>query len=394
MRGLTVPEPTEDFTADPVELFFDLAFVLAFSQLVAHLVHHPTWTGAGEAGLLFLIMWFAWSWFTWSANAVPGSARNVRVLFLVATAASIPMGASITTAFTSGGGTFAICVSVITAMAIGLQLGAFDTGSPEFRSALRLSSPFALSAVLLIVGGFLDRTPRITLWLVALVIILSAVAKSSDGDWIVRSGHFAERHGLIVIVALGEVVVAIGLSVINSLQDGDSLPSQTMWGLGAAGVFAGLLWWSYFDRVLPAIEHRNESLSGRERSRFTRDVYTVLHIPIVAGIISAAAGVEEILLHPKEPAYTEFLVMFGIGIGLFYLGISLAVYRAYRAVAKERIAALVAIAVLLVAGRNLDGVAVLLLVDAVLLVSLVIEHLRIEKPGTTGRTEVDAPVSR
>lgn len=383
MRGLAVPEPTEDFTADPVELFFDLAFVLAFSQLVSHLVHHPTWEGAGEALLLFMILWTGWSTFTWSANAVPGSARDVRAIFLIATAASIPMGASVTTAYSSGGGTFAICATVIIVMAIGLQLGGFDPTTPQFQSALRYGIPNMLMAVLLVVGGFLDRTPRIILWISAIVIVLYAMWRAGDGQWLIRSGHFAERHGLIIIIALGEVVVAIGISVIESLTEGDGLPSQTVWGLVAAGVLAGLLWWSYFDRVLPALEHRNEALEGQERGRFTRDVYTLWHIPIVAGIITAAAGVEEILLHPDEAAHTEFLIMFGAGLGLYYLGISAAVFRAFRAVAKERLAALGVIVVVLLVGRDLDGVALLLIVDAVLLVGLVIEHFRIEKPTTS-----------
>jgi len=383
MRGLVVPEANEDFTADPVELFFDLAFVLAFSQLVSHLVHHPTWEGAGEALLLFLIMWTGWSTFTWSANAVPGSARDVRAIFLVATAASIPMGASITTAYGSGGGTFAICASVIVLMAIGLQLGGFDPTAPQFQSALRYGIPNMLASIAIIVGGFLDRTPRIVLWIAAILIILYAMWQAGEGQWLVRSGHFAERHGLIIIIALGEVVVAIGLSVIESLSESESLPSQTIWGLAAAGVLAALLWWSYFDRVLPALEHRNESLQGRERGLFTRDVYTGWHVPIVSGIIVAAAGVEEILLHPKDAAHTEFLVMFGGGLGLFYLGIAGAVYRSFRAIAKERLAALVAIAVLLILGRDLDGVALLLIVDGILLVNLVVEHIRIEKPHST-----------
>ena len=108
MRGLTIPERDEDFTADPVELFFDLAFVYAFSRLVAHLVHHPDWTGAWEAALLFGILWLPWSWFTWSANAVPGNQRTVRAVFLVATAVTVPMAASVETAFDSGGATFAV----------------------------------------------------------------------------------------------------------------------------------------------------------------------------------------------------------------------------------------------------------------------------------------------
>lgn len=104
MRGLRVPDIEEDFTADPVELFFDLAFVFAFSQIVGLLLAEPTWQTIRDATLIFLLLWLPWSQFAWSANAVAGNSREVRLLFLTATAASVPMAASISTAFDQGGG--------------------------------------------------------------------------------------------------------------------------------------------------------------------------------------------------------------------------------------------------------------------------------------------------
>jgi low temperature requirement protein LtrA len=386
MRGLVLPEPTEDFTADPVELFFDLAFVLAFSQIVSHLVHHPTWKAAAESALVFLILWLAWSTFTWAANAVQGSTREVRAIFLVATAASIPMGASITTAYDSGGGTFAVCASIIILMAIGLQLWGLDPSSEQFRSVLKYAIPNIVAMATLVIGGFVGGTPQVVLWIASIAITLLAMARAGDSEWLVRSGHFAERHGLIVIIALGEVVVAIGISVIDSLGEGEGLPNRTLWGLIAAGVLAGLLWWAYFDRVMPALEHRNESLHGPDAGRFSRDVYTGLHLPIVGGIITAAAAVEEILLHPKDPVHTEFLIMLVAGLALFFLGIAGAVFRAFRAIAKERIAGVAAIAALAWIGRSWDGVALLLVVDVVILLSLIVEHLRVEGPNQTAST--------
>jgi low temperature requirement protein LtrA len=107
MRGLEVPDRTEDFTADPVELFFDLAFVFAFSQLVHMLIVHPDWEHVGKAAMIFLLLWLPWTQFTWSANAVPGNQRSVRLGFLVATVASVPMGAAVDTAFDGSGALFA-----------------------------------------------------------------------------------------------------------------------------------------------------------------------------------------------------------------------------------------------------------------------------------------------
>jgi low temperature requirement protein LtrA len=385
MRGLPVPQRAEDFTADPVELFFDLAFVYAFSQLVAHMVHFPTWEGASEGLLLFLILWFAWSTFTWAANAVSGNAREVRAIFLVGTAVSVPMGASVQSAFTSGGGTFAICATVIVFLGIGLQIWTAsslpDTRS-EFLTILRYGMPNLLACTLLIIGGYLDEGPRKVLWVIFVLTVVTAVQMAKSGDWVVRAGHFAERHGLIIIIALGEIVVAIGISVVNSLGAESGLPTRTLVGLIAAGIMAALLWWSYFDRLQPGLEHRGEELEGRARSRFAGDVYTMTHIPLVAGIISMAAATEEILLHPKDAVHTEFLVMFVVGFGLFFGGIALAAYIAFRAVAVERATAIVAVALLAVLGKSLGGVTLLMLIDLILVVTLVVEHIRIERPHT------------
>jgi len=385
VKGLTVPETTEDFTADPVELFFDLAFVFAFSQLVWHLVHFPTWTGAYEAAILFLVIWLVWSTFTWAANAVSGNTRPARAIFLVATAASVPMGASVTTAFGSGGGMFAFGSSFIVLMGIGLQLWGLsgDNGlsAAHFQSVLKYALPNIVAMVFLIIGSFLDEGPRKVLWLLFIASILVAMVVARRGDWIIRPGHFAERHGLIVIIALGEVVVAIGISVVESLTEADGLSQQTLVGLSAAGVLAGLLWWSYFDRVLPALEHRNDELDGRPRAHFTADVYTGFHVFIIGGIIATAAAVEEVLLHPTDAVHTEFLVMMSAGFAMYFGGIALAVYRAYLVIAIERLTATAAIVALAYLGRSWDGVTLLIAVDAVLFLSLVAEHIRVEAPS-------------
>lgn len=396
MKGLVVPEPTEDFTADPVELFFDLAFVFAFSQLVYLLVHEPNWGGAGEAVLLFMILWFVWSVFTWAANAVQGNARAVRMIFLVATAVSVPMGASVTTAFSSGGGTFAICASLIVLLGIGLQvwgLRSIGASSAQYRTVVSYGIPNIAATLLLIIGGFLDEGPRTVVWIIFLAFILSGIFWARSGDWIVRPGHFAERHGLIVIIALGEIVVAIGISVVNSLSDADGLPNDTLIGLIAAGVLAGLLWWSYFDRVNPAIEHKGNSLEGRERAHFIADSFTLLHVFIVGGIIALAAEVEEILLHPNDAVPTEFLVMLAIGLIMFFGGIVAGAYRAYRVIARERFVAAAAIALLAFLGKSWEGVYLLIAIDLILLVVIVVEHVRIEAPSSGDPEVAVAPSS-
>jgi len=200
-------------------------------------------------------------------------------------------------------------------------------------------------------------------------------------DWIIRPGHFAERHGLIIIIALGEIIVAIGIAVVDSLSESDGLPTDTIVALTTAGILAGLLWWSYFDRVVPALEHRCLELTGRDRAHLVADAYTLFHVFIVGGIIAGAAATEEILLHPRDAVHGEFLVMLVAGFGLFFGGIAAAAYRAYRVLAKERLAAMVAIILLAILGRNWDGVVILIAVDLVLLVTLIAEHRRVEAPS-------------
>ena len=380
MKGIEVPERTEDFTADPVELFFDLAYVFAFSQLVGRLVHEPDWTGVGRVALLFGLLWLPWQQLTWAANAVSGNGRAVRLIFLVATAASVPMAASISTALGAGGPVFAITLGVIMVLGFLTQALSVDRGSTFHRAVMRWVTPNAVALIVLVAGAFVAGRGRIVLWVLSLVIVLGAMIAAGRGDWIIRSGHFAERHALIVIIALGEVVVAIGVPVVQALEAGEGLPGSTVVALVASGVFAGLLWWGYFDRVGPALERRAERIDGdAERGRFVRDVYTWAHAPIVAGIILAAAALEEITLHPSDEVTVAFRMMLLGGLALGAFGIAAAVWRAFRAVARERIAAAVAIALVLLFGGSLKGTVILVTVNLFIAATLAIEHARIER---------------
>ena len=135
------------------------------------------------------------------------------------------------------------------------------------------------------------------------------------------------------------------------------MPGSTVVALVAAGVLAGLLWWSYFDRVQPAFEHRSESLTGGvERGRFVRDIYTYAHIPIVAGIVLIAVTLEYVTLHPTDPIPAAFRTMGAAGFALYFGGMSIGVYRAFRVVAKERLAVVAAIVAISVIGGSVDGI--------------------------------------
>ncbi len=393
MRGLELPERTADFTADPVELFFDLAYVFAFSQLVALLLDDPTWNGVGRATLLFLLLWLPWSQFTWSANAVPGNQRSVRLLFLVATAASVPMAAAVGSAFGDGGGgvLFAVPLAVIFLTAVAMLVSGLPSDGDEFRTAVRYAWPNVLAMATIVVGGFLPGDARVVAWIAGIALFLYATVKAGSGSWIVRAGHFSERHGLIVIVAMGEVIVALGNAVVVEFDNGfDASAASGVVALAAVGAFAGLLWWSYFDRVGPALEHRADSTSGTERGRYARDVYSYAHAPIVAGVILTAVAFEDMALHPDEPTAAAFRAMAVVGIALFFGGISAAVYRAFTAVATERLIAIGAVAGLMIVAGDVHGVWLIVLIDVIIVTTLVVEHVRIEGRSASSGSVHDA----
>lgn len=381
MRGITIPSADEDFTVDQVELYFDLAFVFAFSQVVAYIHDLHSYEGIARAALILVMLWMPWSQFTWSANAISSNSRPVRFFFLIATLATIPVAASVRSAFGSGGAIFALGIAVIFIMPNLAYLASME--ADQRAQALRYGTPAMASMVIIVIGGFIDGNARIVVWLIAIAVFIWSTWRAGDVEWVVRSGHFAERHGLIVIVALGEVIVAIGIPVVNRFLDADqTLGAETMWALILSGAFAGLLWWSYFDRVGPAIEHRAESLTGKDRGRLARDGYTYFHLFIAGGVIMAAAALEEITLHPDESLATVWRVLLLIGVAGFLLGMVGAVYRSFRVVAKERLVAVVVVAVALPLLAEVRGLIVLAILDLVLLGMLIAEHLRIERPST------------
>lgn len=382
------PPADQDFTANPVELFFDLAFVFAFAELVSHLVHHPDVEGMLEAALLFWMLWLPWTQLTWAANAVSAHSRNVQAIFLVATVASVPMAAAISTALDGSGFLFAGSVSMILAMGLVMLIMGHAIGSPEWKASITYAIPNLAAMVLFLAGAAFDDTPvRVGLWLAGIGIIGLGTLVAAKGEWVVRVGHFAERHGLILIIALGEIIVAIAVPVLDALTVDEGLPKETVVSLILAGTFAGLLWWGYFDRPQKVFEARFEALEGADRAAYARDVYTYLHSLIVSGVIVSAAALEEITLHPSADLPLEFRVMLLIGLGMFFAGIEFSALRAFHVVPLERALAIVALAALLLLGGSLEGLWLLAAIDLVILVALVFEARRLEHHTDTARAD-------
>ncbi|MEZ5251892.1 MAG: low temperature requirement protein A [Ilumatobacteraceae bacterium] len=231
-----------------LELFFDLVFVFAVTQLVSLLHGDHSAAGWGRASLMMWLVWWAWSQYTWSGNAIDLDRRSTRLWMLVASGAMLGAAAAIPTAFDDMGEWFALPYAGMRLLGLALYwLGQHDT---TYRAALRLYLPIAsVGPVLVLAGGLVDDGARVALWAAALAVDVVSVLAAGRREFHVDPGHFAERHGLIVIIALGESVIATGATASDVGLDRD-----VMILLATAFVAVAALWWSYFDWVHHAAE--------------------------------------------------------------------------------------------------------------------------------------------
>lgn len=302
-----------------LELFFDLVFVFAVTQLVSLLHGDHSAAGWGRASLMMWLVWWAWSQYTWSGNAIDLDRRSTRLWMLVASGAMLGAAAAIPTAFDDMGEWFALPYAGMRLLGLALYwLGQHDT---TYRAALRLYLPIAsVGPVLVLAGGLVDDGARVALWAAALAVDVVSVLAAGRREFHVDPGHFAERHGLIVIIALGESVIATGATASDVGLDRD-----VMILLATAFVAVAALWWSYFDWVHHAAEARLVSESDhRRRGHLARDLFTLGHLPIVAGTVVFAAAIEEGLVHPTvsmEPfAVTALAVGPALDLAGFVIG--------------------------------------------------------------------------
>ena len=300
----------------PLELFFDLVFVFALTQVAGFLVDHLTWLGMLKASALLTVLWSSWAVYSWLTNAVPAEeVIPARLVIFAATAAMFVASLAVPDAFGEYGVLFGLAYFVVFLLQV--VLFALATGGePEQRRAiLRLAPGFLGAPALLIVAGFLDGPAQGALWAVALAIAYGVAYVRGVAGFRVHAGHFAERHGLIVIIALGESIVAVGVGA-SGVGLGTSVLVAAVLGIALAAA----LWWAYFDLAMLTAERRLSAAQGEERARLARDSYTYLHLPMVAGIIFAALGLKQTLAHVGDPLGTIPAVALCGGVALYLLG--------------------------------------------------------------------------
>lgn len=305
-----------------VELFFDLVFVFSVTQVVGLLHTGITWPAVGRSVLVFWLVWWAWTQFTWALNAANTDHPRVQLATLAATGLAFFMAVAVPEAFAGGPIWFALPYVLVRTLGLVLYVGvAADAAHRSAITRFALLSTAGLVAVLAgaVAGGAAQ------LWLWGLAILLDVAAAGFAGRleaWRLHPAHFVERHGLIVIIALGESLIVAAAGLVGAPRTPDLMAVSVL----AVGTTCGL-WWSYFPQVKPALERAMEQ-QREGQSAFARDVFSLAHFPMLCGVIGIAAAVEEAVAHADHALPIEGRAALAAGLALFLAGTAVARWRA------------------------------------------------------------------
>jgi len=355
-----------------VELFFDLVFVFALTEVTSFAAHHLDFEGVVRAAIVFWLIWWAWTQWTWALNPADTEHGIVRVGTLLATAIAFIMAVSVGTAFEGNGGLWFV-VPYIAVRVLGLALYARVASERDRQldavQAFALLSTFGLAAAL--IGGIVGDEARMWVWLG--VIVLDIVASGVAGrfeSWHLHAGHLAERHGLFVIIALGESLIVAAAAITGAERTAEVMGVA----IGAVAVTC-LLWWVYFGWLQEALESCLTAAVGAAQSTLARDAYSLLHFPLILSIVGVAVAFEEMAAHPSASVPNEVLIALGLGIGGF-LWASAAVWgRASRRVLWVRLLAPIIFGGALFAATDFIAPWILAIVTALLATVVIVEEL-------------------
>jgi low temperature requirement protein LtrA len=278
-----------------LELFFDLVFVLALTQCTALMARTPTWEGMLRSLLILGVLWWSWVGYAWLTSVVDPEEGSVRLVMFAAMAALLVAALCVPGAFGGDALLFACAYAVVRGAHIALFVLASRGDSALRQSVLGLAASTAIGVALLLAAAFAGGGLQLGLWGLALLLDMGGPFVFGAEGWKLVPGHFADRHGAIIIIALGESIAAVGAGATAGLDAG--VVSAAV----LAVVVAGALWWLYFDVVAIVAERRLlKATVGRERNEIARDSYSYLHLPMVAGIALIALGLKVTLGHVGE----------------------------------------------------------------------------------------------
>lgn len=290
----------EEETVTPLELFFDLVFVLALTQCTALMSADPTWSGLAQGMLVLAVMWWSWVGYAWLTSVVDPEEGAVRLVIFAAMAGLLVAGLCVPHAFGDAALMFALAYAFVRIAHVALFMLA-SRDDPLFRkSVVGLAMSMSISIALLVAAAAADGLLQGGLWAVALAIDMAGPYFFGAEGWKLAPHHFAERHGLIIIIALGESIVAVGVGADAKVDLGIAVAATVATAVAAA------LWWLYFDIVaIVAARRLADAEIGRVQNEMARDSYSYMHFPMVAGIVLVALGMKKTLGHVGDPLKLE-----------------------------------------------------------------------------------------
>jgi low temperature requirement protein LtrA len=353
----------------PLELFFDLVFVLALTQCTALMADDPTWEGLARGLLVLGVLWWAWVGYSWLTSVVDPEEGVVRFAIFAAMAGLLVVALCVPEAFDDDAFLFACAYGLVRGAHIALFMVA-SRNDPGFRVAVTgLGIGTAVGVGLLVAASFADGALQGGLWALALLLDMGEPYLFGSEGWKLSPAHFAERHGLIVIIALGESIVAIGVGA-EGLEVDAGVVAASVLGIGVAAA----LWWLYFDIVALVAERRlAHAAVGREQNEIARDSFSYLHFPMVAGIVLVALGLKKTLEHVEDPL--ELVPAVGMlgGTGLYLLAHVAFRWRNVHRFSVQRVVTALALAAFVPVALEIPALATLAVVAAALSVLITYE---------------------
>ena len=356
----------------PLELFFDLVFVLAITQCTSLMAADPTWSGLVRGLLVLGVLWWSWVGYSWLTSVVDPEDGAVRLALFAAMAALLVAALSVPNAFGDDAFAFACAYGIVRLAHLWL-FGIASRDDHTLRAAVvrGLVGSTGIGVGLIFAASATDGWLQTVLWAAALLLDMAGPLFFGSDGWQLMPGHFAERHGLIVIIALGESIVAIGIGS-SAVVDGGIVAAAV---LGIAIVAA--LWWLYFDVIVWLGERKlSAATPGREQNELARDAYSYLHLPMVAGIVLLALGLKKTLEHVGDPLKTVPAAALVGGVALYLAAHVAFRWRQGRIVSVQRVVATAAALALLPLAIEIPAWATLVCVLALLCALIVYEVIR------------------
>ena len=370
-----------------LELFFDLVFVLAITQCAALMAADPSWAGLGRGLLVLAVLWWAWVGYAWLTSVVDPDEGVVRLAMFGAMAALLVAALCIPEVFGGSAALFAAAYAAVRAGQIVLFALAWRGDPALLRSITALAASTAVGVGLIAVAAAFDGYVQGALWVAAVVFDFAGPFFFGSEGWRLEPRHFAERHELIIIIALGESIVAIALGAGVEVGAGEVVAAC----LGIA--VAAALWWLYFDVVaLVAARHLAAAPRGRIQNEMARDSYSYLHYFMVAGIVLVALGLKKTLAHHEDPLGTVLAAALLGGAAAYLLAHIAFRLRNTMTLNRQRLVAAILLLALIPAGARMPALATLAVLTGILTALIVYEVVRFGEARRRIRVpEVDQP---